>query len=374
MPRCKHSHPALAAFFLADAAATTTLIGTLLAMTGPTLLRLSQFGPAGAAAVLEILEARSNRIMNPHPSYTLASRSDTGRSFRSWNVLTRGTLASTFLAADLSLIVAMSCLTGIGYHLAVYGQPGEIPSYFRVGVLVASIFVISNFLRDEYKIDNLFSFRPHRPALVPLSGTAPSSACSRSASWRRSPSPIPAAGCCVLRLDHRRTVLAALAVVQLTARAVAAGIISARRIFLVGTGRSQRVSASLRALEARDQYHRLPVPHAHHGADRKEWRDTIERDLDDAAASARILEPDAVFLVLPWSATRDISLCADKFTRSRPKFISRPSRSSTVRQRRAVTLRHHVEPAARTRRRCRGWNSRRSASSISSSPRSGSSC
>src|SRR5262249_614584 len=104
---------------------------------------------------------RRGRSMNTHPSYTLASRSDTGRYLRNWNVLTRGTLTSTFLAADISVIVGMSCLTGILYHLSVYGEVGEIPSYFRVGLMVAAMFVISNVLRDEYKIDKLLAFRPH---------------------------------------------------------------------------------------------------------------------------------------------------------------------------------------------------------------------
>ena len=253
--------------------------------------------------------------MNTHPSYTLASRSDTGRYLRSWNVLTRGTLTSTFLAADLTLIVAMSCLTGIGYHLVAYGQPGEIPSYFRVGVLVASIFVISNFLRDEYKIDNLFSFRPHlqhsfhvwNGAFVCLLaiGFLAQISITYSRGW--------------MLTFYASTILMLLlqryAVVQLTARAVAAGIISARRIFLVGTG--QQISAFLHRYEPWKLGIsiigcRFLTPTT--AQSEKEWRETIGRDLDDAAESARNLEPDAIFLVLPWSARETISLCADKFT------------------------------------------------------------
>ena len=254
--------------------------------------------------------------MNTHPSYTLASRSDTGRHLRSWNVLTRGTLTSTLLAADLTLIVAMSCLTGIGYHLAIYGQAGEVPSYFRVGVLVASMFVMSNFLRDEYKIDNLFAFRPHlsrathvwNGAFVCLLaiGFLAQITVTYSRGWMLS---YYVSTIAVLLLQR-------YAAVQLTARAVAAGIISARRIFLVGTG--QQISAFLHRYEPWKLGIniigcRFLTPTTAEQTE-KEWRDTIEADLEDAAESARILEPDAVFLVLPWSARETISLCADKFT------------------------------------------------------------
>jgi Undecaprenyl-phosphate glucose phosphotransferase len=104
-------------------------------------------------------------------------------------------------------------------------------------------------------------------------------------------------------------------IVQLTARAVAAGIISARRIFMVGTG--QQISAFLHRYEPWKLGIniigcRFLTPTS--AQSEKEWREIIERDLDDAAESARLLEPDAVFLVLPWSAQQTISLCADKFT------------------------------------------------------------
>ena len=69
--------------------------------------------------------------MNTHLNYTLASRPETGRFLRGWALLTHGTFSGGIIAVDVALIVAMSCLTGIGYHLAAYDEIGDIPSFVR---------------------------------------------------------------------------------------------------------------------------------------------------------------------------------------------------------------------------------------------------
>ena len=53
-------------------------------------------------------------------------------------MLSRGTFAAAIFLTDVAFIVAMSCLTGIAYHLATYGKPGNIILFMQVGVLAAS--------------------------------------------------------------------------------------------------------------------------------------------------------------------------------------------------------------------------------------------
>ena len=98
--------------------------------------------------------------MNTHPSYTLASRPQTGRYLRARAVLLRGTFAATIFLTDVAFIVAMSWLTGISYHLVVYGKPGNI-TFLQVGLLAAVIFAVSNMFRGEYRLPNFFTFKPH---------------------------------------------------------------------------------------------------------------------------------------------------------------------------------------------------------------------
>jgi O-antigen ligase len=68
-------------------------------------------------------------------------------------VLSRGTFSGAIFLVDIALIAAMSCLTGIAYHLVVYGNRASIASFVRVGLLAASIFAISTF-RREYRLPN----------------------------------------------------------------------------------------------------------------------------------------------------------------------------------------------------------------------------
>src|SRR5581483_10576658 len=118
---------------------------------------LSRFG----AAATHVRRQVATGLMNTHPNYTLASRPQTGRFLRARVVLLRGTFAASIFLTDIAFIVAMACLTGIAYHLVAYGKPGNIPLFLQVGVVAASIFAVSNLSRNEYRLPNFCSFRPH---------------------------------------------------------------------------------------------------------------------------------------------------------------------------------------------------------------------
>lgn len=99
--------------------------------------------------------------MNTHQAYTLASRPQKSRLLSAWAVLSSGTFSGAIFLIDVAFIVAMACFTGIAYYLVVYGDPGNVSSFIRVGGLAASIFAISNIFRGEYRLPNFFSCKPH---------------------------------------------------------------------------------------------------------------------------------------------------------------------------------------------------------------------
>ena len=113
-------------------------------------------------------ETTTAALMNTHQNYTLASRPQTSRALRGWAVLARGTFSGAIFLTDVALIVAMSCLTGIAYHLAAYREHGHISSYVQVGVLAASIFAVSNLFRREYRLPNFFNFKAHGRRTIQL--------------------------------------------------------------------------------------------------------------------------------------------------------------------------------------------------------------
>jgi Undecaprenyl-phosphate glucose phosphotransferase len=253
--------------------------------------------------------------MNTQLNYTLAARPQTGRLVRAWALLSHGTFSGAVFLADVVLIVAISCLTGIAYHLALYDDPGDFATFVRVGVLAASIFTISNAFRGEYRLPNFFTFKPHARRTIQL--------------WN-----VTLVGLLMLgflariSVDYSRgwvvlfylVTLAALIVeryllVRVSALARAGGLVSAQRVFLIGTG------AQIGAFVNRYEPWTLgvsivgcrfltPVAAAATEAAR---RAALDRDLAEAVASVRSLKPDAIFLLLPWSATPTIERCAETF-------------------------------------------------------------
>jgi Undecaprenyl-phosphate glucose phosphotransferase len=252
-------------------------------------------------------------MMNTHPSYTLASRSETNGLLRAWAVLARGTVCGAILLLDIAAIAAVSSLTGIGYHFAAYGESGPIATFVQVGVLAASIFVIANLFRGEYRLANFFAFKPHmrrtvqlwNVTLVGLLGLA----------FLAQITVVYSRGWIVLFYVAAIPVLLGLRLlaVRLTSHASRAGLICARRVFLIGTG--AQIGAFVNryepwAIGVSIVGCRFLTPVAADATD-EERRGALARDLAEAVASVRSLEPDAVYLLLPWSANDTIAQCAE---------------------------------------------------------------
>ena len=104
-------------------------------------------------------------------------------------------------------------------------------------------------------------------------------------------------------------------IVRTTALARAAGLISAQRICLIGTGAHigafiQHYEPWTLGLNIVGCRFLTPVAVT---ASAETRRAVLDRDLAEAVASVRSLEPDAIYLLLPWSATEIIDRCAETF-------------------------------------------------------------
>jgi Undecaprenyl-phosphate glucose phosphotransferase len=253
--------------------------------------------------------------MNVQPSYTLASPPQSSRVLRAWAMLSRGTFSLAIFLIDVASIVAISFVTGVAYYLAVYGDIGRVASYVQVGVLAACIFAISNIFRGEYRLPNFFAFKPHARRTIQLwnvtlicllmLGFMAQISIDYSRGWIVLFYFATLAGLIVLRF----------VIVRITAMARAAGLISAQRICLIGTG--SHIGAFVQhyepwALGLNVVGCRFLTPVAV-TASEDARRAVLDRDLAEAVASVRSLEPDAIYLLLPWSATEIIDRCAKTF-------------------------------------------------------------
>jgi Undecaprenyl-phosphate glucose phosphotransferase len=253
--------------------------------------------------------------MNVQPSYTLASPAPTGRLLRGWAQLSRGTFSIAIFLIDVAVIIATSFITGVLYYLAVYGDIGIISSYVQVGVLAASIFAVSNVFRGEYRLPNFFAFKPHGRRTIQLwnvtlicllmLGFMAQTTVNYSRGWIVVFYLATLAALIVLRF----------AIVRITALARAAGLISAQRICLIGTGAHigafvQHYEPWTLGLNVVGCRFLTPVALT---ASAESRRAVLDRDLAEAVASVRANEPDAIYLLLPWSATEIIHRCAETF-------------------------------------------------------------
>jgi Undecaprenyl-phosphate glucose phosphotransferase len=253
--------------------------------------------------------------MNTQQSFTLASLPQTARFLRAWAVLSRGTFAGTMFLTDIALIVAMSCFTGVAYHLVVYGNSGDVFSFVQGGVVAASIFAISNLFRREYRLPNFFSFKAHGRRTVQLWNVT--LICLLMLGFLAQISVEYSRGWIVLFYVVTLAALIVLryVIVRLSSLARAAGLLSAQRIFLIGTG--AQVGAFINRYEPWTLGINIvgcrfltPVI-ATAPAERRNA--ILDHDLAEAVAGVRRLEPDAIFVLLPWSATAAIERCAETF-------------------------------------------------------------
>jgi Undecaprenyl-phosphate glucose phosphotransferase len=251
--------------------------------------------------------------MNFHQPYALTSRIDTTTFLRRWTTLTRTTLLGAFLLTDFLAIVAMAWLTGISYHLVVYQDAGEIINYLKVGLLSATIFVVPNVFRGEYSLPNFFSFKPHLRRSIRLwnvtficllvLGFLTQITVDYSRGW--------------MLLFYALTISALLALhylyVQVTVLGSKARLISAQRIFLVGAARhvedfANRYQPRAFGINIVGCHFLAPMDQ---GVTPRARKAALARDLEQAIAAARPLQPEAILLVMPWHETGTIEHCAD---------------------------------------------------------------
>ncbi len=254
-------------------------------------------------------------LMNVQPSYMLASPPKTSRALRAWALLSSGTFSSAVFVIDVALIVTMSCLTGIVYYSIAYGDIGSISSDIQIGGLAASIFAISNVFRGEYRLPNFFAFKPHARRTIQLWNVT--LICLLMLGFMAQVSVSYSRGWIVLFYSATLAglIVSRFAIVRITALARAAGLISAQRICLIGTGAHigafvQHYEPWALGLNIVGCRFLTPVPATASAETRSA---VLDRDLAEAVASVRSLEPDAIYLLLPWSATDTIDCCAKTF-------------------------------------------------------------
>ena len=246
-------------------------------------------------------------------SHTLISRFGGDRLLRSRKKLTGEAIQVAIVAGDLLAIVAASVLSGVAYHQAVYDNVGEVLTFLRTGAVIATVVVIFNLFRGEYQLSNFLSFTPHVRRTFQLwnvtfvglliVGFVGKVTEIYSRGW--------------LVLYYLTGVVALLLLryvaVQVVRRSTVARLIATKRVFIIGNAGEierflRRYQPSLGGAEIVGC--RFLSEAAQMGSS-PERQKALQRELGMVIPSIRQLEPDAIFIIAPWSDQSVIDGCIE---------------------------------------------------------------
>ena len=183
----------------------------------------------------------------------------------------------------------------------------------------------------EYRLPSFFTFKPHGRRTIQLWNVT--LICLLMLGFLAQISVDYSRGWIVLFYVATLAALIVLrfVMVRVSALARAAGLLSAQRIFLIGTGAHvggfvNRYEPWMLGINIVGCRFLTPVAAT---ASAEMRRATLDRDLAEAVASVRGLEPDAIFCWCRGRRPKPSSAAPRLFSRCRSRFISVPSRSCT---------------------------------------------
>ena len=226
--------------------------------------------------------------------------------------------ASTFsilaFLLEFAAVLALALITGVAYHLVAYGSVGSVDFYLQVGVPAAAVYAIVNTARGDYRVGTFLSGKVDaRRILVHWHATF---LCLLAIGFLAQLSTIYSRAW--IALFYVSALLAIVpirrALTSATLYASRIGIVSAKKIFIVGA--ASRISAFLQ----RYRPAQLGVEVAGccllpllPGRLSEGSSEILTRELEYALIQAREANPDAILLLAPWTATDAVKQTVEKF-------------------------------------------------------------
>jgi len=233
---------------------------------------------------------------------------------RWWIAIGRRMVSAASVLADALVIVTVSCVTGAIYHELFYDTPGSLADFAEVGFAAAAIFVLPGIVHGEYEVSHYLSFKAHVSRVITLWNITllcllmlgflikTTGGYSRGAIILFYVTGLPA----ILLMRY--------AVVRTVVLGSKIGLVAALRIFLIG--RDEDIDAFLRRYQPWDlglqtvgAARLSPLPPDATATDR---RRALEADLKRAIETARMVAPESVFVIAPWSDIVTIDRCVEE--------------------------------------------------------------
>ena len=222
--------------------------------------------------------------------------------------LARALLTASAALIELFVVLCAALIGETFYHGFAHGWSGLIPPNMRLCSLVALLFVLSNASRGDYRIPDFLASHVNGWRLFTVWSTSFLIALAFSF-LTKSTGEFSRAGVVLFYVaGYVAIYVTRLALRHIARGATVAGGVASRRVLLVGfeesiktfTQRYQPSASGMNVVAA---------------IGLREEAESIDDDLALAAATARMLRPDEVFILVPWSQTDAIDSCVTTFLR-----------------------------------------------------------
>ncbi|MCO5087935.1 MAG: exopolysaccharide biosynthesis polyprenyl glycosylphosphotransferase [Methylobacteriaceae bacterium] len=229
-----------------------------------------------------------------------------------WLPRGRATLLRSFFGmlaglADTMAIIVSAVAVGMLYHWGAYGDEGPVGNFLELGLFVSLMFVTANTMRDEYALSNFLQAAGHGRRTFHLWNIVFACALVFGFATKTTGEFSRATIVGFYFLGLGCLIATRAGAVRLVRASASVGGIPLKRVFLVG------YEADVEGFAARYQPWESGMQVV--AAAVLRGRETLEEDLALAAASARMLRPDDVFILAPWSERETIDACIDVFLR-----------------------------------------------------------
>lgn len=249
-----------------------------------------------------------------NPNYAPAAAADERSNTR------RHWIGLVTALTDAAVVVAIVHIASIAYHLEAYGHSGNPQITAELAAMVTAIFVFINVMRGRYQLDNYLSAKGQIASAFTV--------------WNITMVAFIAIVFLAKIVDHysRAVVLvtyftgiplitlARSGIVRVISIASKTGRITTQRVFLIGregdvmsfVSRYQPWNVGFAIVDV--AFLRLNNARRSSDADRAaELKAAFAADIAAAAARCRQLQPDSVFIALPWSDQQTIDSCVEAF-------------------------------------------------------------
>ncbi len=226
---------------------------------------------------------------------------------RAHSALLRSSFGLLAALADTGAIIASALAAGVCYHFTIYGDEGPVERFLQLGLLVSLIFATANMMRDEYSLSGYLQMTGHGRRTFVLWNVVFACAMVFAFATKTTGDFSRATIVGFYFLGLGAVVATRAGIVRLVRASASSGGIPLKRVFLVGYEPDvEGFAARYQPWESGMQVVAAAVLRG---------RETLEEDLALAAASARMLRPDDVFILAPWSESDTIDACIDVFMR-----------------------------------------------------------